>query len=243
MNGTLHKIYDKKGNFCRLNMSIQDVTEIAEQKIAITKSDDEKTILLQEIHHRVKNNLQLIRSFIHLEKKFHPGDYEQILQVTEERINALALIHERIYNEEDMNYIVIKQFLKDFDNSLLSFASYDDINYIDEVVDDLTLSVDIVTPLTLIINELTINTFKYAFDGSESDKSITKSFNIIQKDGKRFCRFKYQDNGVGLPEGYDVTNSNSLGWRIVLSLSDQLDAEYEIINEEGLGFVLTFPIK
>ncbi len=242
VKGTIHKVVDSEGNFLRLNLSVQDVTANEENVIALRKSDHEKTVLLKEIHHRVKNNLQLMSSFINLEEKFHSEEPKRINKITKDRINSLALIHERIYNEENMDYITVSSFFKDFDNNLFVFSNYG-IEFIRDIPEDLTLHIDTVTPLTLMINELTLNSFKYAFDGVDGDKIIYKSLNSIEKEGKTFVRFEYKDNGVGLPEGYDISTSRSLGWTIITSLSSQLDGEYELINEEGFGFVLEFPLN
>lgn len=145
-------------------MSAQDITTEKDYTNHLIKTDREKTVLLQEIHHRVKNNLQLIMSFINLEKRFHKGEYEKILDITERRITSLALIHERIYKDENMNYMNIAKFLADLDKQLINHSSVKDIEFIRKLDDDLTFSINIVTPLSLIINELTVNTIKHAFD-------------------------------------------------------------------------------
>lgn len=94
----------------------------------------------------------------------------------------------------------------------------------------------------MIINELTVNTFNYAFDDNSINKTIYKSLKLIEKDGEMFCCFEYNDNGIGVDDN-TALKSKGLGWQIITSLTSQMDAEYEIINENGLGVVLTFPIK
>ena len=127
-----------------------DVTSQVEYEKAIVKADAEKTVLIKEVHHRVKNNLQVITSFISLEERFRKSEPERIIEITKNRINALALIHETIYNENDMDYITIKPFLHNFDEKLASL-SHLDIDFVNDF-EDLTLSIDIVTPLALMIN-------------------------------------------------------------------------------------------
>ena len=225
--------------------AIQDVTTRVEYENAIIESDYEKTILVKEIHHRVKNNLQLITSFINLEHRFHKEDPETIIDITKKRIDSLALIHESIYNEEDMNYIDFEHFLKDFDSHLYSLSTKKDITFINDVEEHMSLSVDILTPLILMINELTTNSFKYAWnDDFEGDKEIFKSINYYEnEDGETFCKFIYRDTGKGLPDDLDMHDLTSLGWLIISSLAGQIDADYDVFNKNGFNFILDIPIK
>lgn len=243
LRGVVHKICDDEGNFLRLSMFAQDITKEKDFTNYLIKTDREKTVLLQEVHHRVKNNLQIIMSFINLEKRFHRGNYEKILDITERRIESLALIHERIYKDENMNNMNVPTFLADLDKQLHRRSEDDGITFIREVDENLTFSINIVTPLALIINELTVNTFKYAFDKNSKNKTIYKSLDLFEKDGQTFCQFKYLDNGIGFPEDFDFGTFDGLGWKIIVSLAGQLDAEYEIINDDEVGIVLTFPVN
>lgn len=242
IRATARNIYDDDGNFLRLNMSAQDITKDKTFADHLIETDREKTVLLQEVHHRVRNNLQIIMSFINLEKRFHKGEYEKIIDITERRIGSLALIHERIYKDENMNNMNVPIFLADLDKQLYSRAKISDINFIREIDDDFTFSINVITPLSLIINELTINSFNYAFDENYEDKTIYKSLELFEKDGETFCRFEFKDNGKGVDENNDL-KSKGLGWQIITSLVSQMDAEYEIVNENGLGVILTFPVK
>lgn len=243
LRSTARKIYDNNNNYLRLSMSAQDITTEKDYTNHLIKTDREKTVLLQEIHHRVKNNLQLIMSFINLEKRFHKGEYEKILDITERRITSLALIHERIYKDENMNYMNIAKFLADLDKQLINHSSINDIEFIRKLDDDLTFSINIVTPLSLIINELTVNTIKHAFDENTDNKTIYKSLNTFQKNHKIFCRFEYKDNGTGVENIEKILNSKGLGWQIINSLVNQMDGNYEITNKKGIGFILIFPIN
>ena len=234
INANIHKLYDKKGNFIRTNCYAQDIT----YEHNLLEDDEEKTILVKEVHHRVKNNLQVLSSFISLEKKFYGDDPDKIIDITRSRIESLALLHETIYNEKHMDYITIKDFFEEFDEKLRPLSAYTDIQFINDI-DDITLPIDSVTPLMLMINELSTNSFKYAFKDN-SEKIITKSIKLI--DSGKICRIHYKDNGPGIPEGFDMDSSPSLGWTIIKSLTSQLDGEFEIYNDNGFNFVLEFPV-
>lgn len=236
-------IYDDEGNFIRRSEFAQDITRQVEYEQALIEADAEKTVLVKEVHHRVKNNLQLITSFISLEERFHGENPQRIVDITRNRISSLALIHERIYNEDNMNLISLKEFIAGFDDKLNALSNIDDIKFVTNIDENLNLSVDYMTPMVLIINELTTNSFKYAFTENQKYKEIFKSIEIYFESGIKMCKYHYKDNGVGLPVGFNLDSSPSLGWQIIKSLSYQLDGEFETFNDNGFNFVLKFQIK
>lgn len=239
----VHTIYDEKGNFVQRNEYAMDVTDTVNYEKNLIKSDNEKVVLIKESHHRFKNDLQLITNFINLEQRFHKDDPQKIMELTKQRINSLALIHERIYNEYDMKSINVNVFLNDFDKSLFNLAM-NDVEFINEIDSDFTLTSKFMTPITLIINELTTNSFKYAWDDEfEGEMLVTKLFKQYTKGDKEYCEFIYKDNGKGLDEGFNIESSNTLGWKLIMALSTQIDAEYELFNDEGLVFKLNFEIN
>ena len=169
---------------------------------------------------------------------------ERILEITKKRLKSLALIHETIYGEEDLSSIMLHFFFNDFDNKLFMFSTSDDIKFDNDIDNGLKLSVNKLTPLTLMVNELTTNSFKYAFpDDFSGVKKIFKSIHVYDNNGLRFCEFKYSDSGVGLPDDFDLDNVTSLGWIIIKSLIGQLDGEFELFNDNGFNLVMKFPIN
>lgn len=244
LRGSVRKICDENGNFVRRSEFAQDITKQFKYQRDLIQANKDKTILVQEVHHRIKNNLQLITSFINLEQKFHNDDPERILDITKKRLKSLALIHETIYREDDLSSIMLNFFFKDFDNKLFMFSTSDDIKSDNDIENDLRLSVDKLTPLTLMVNELTTNSFKYAFpDEFSGDKRISKSIHTYVEDGLKFCKFKYSDSGVGLPNDFELDNVTSLGWIIIKSLIGQLDGEFELFNDNGFNLIMKFPIN
>lgn len=244
MRGSIRKIYDENGDFIRRSEFAQDITKQVNFQRDLIQANKDKTILIQEVHHRIKNNLQRITSLINLEQKFHNDDPERILEITKKRLKSLALIHETIYREEDLSSIMLHFFFNDFDNKLFMFSTSDDIKFDNDIDNGLKLSVNKLTPLTLMVNELTTNSFKYAFpDDFSGVKKIFKSIHVYDNNGLRFCEFKYSDSGVGLPDDFDLDNVTSLGWIIIKSLIGQLDGEFELFNDNGFNLVMKFPIN
>ncbi|MCQ2964480.1 MAG: hypothetical protein MJ203_02820 [archaeon] len=119
---TLKPLY-KDGKVVKRLHIVHDITEDYLNRQEIIKADAEKTVLVKEVHHRIKNNLQTITSLISLEERFETSS-DEIIDVTKSRINSLALIHESIYNEANMNYISIQQFFNSFDDKLKSLATH-----------------------------------------------------------------------------------------------------------------------
>lgn len=133
-------------------------------------------MLLKEVHHRVKNNLQIIASYMNLEEKFYGDDYKRIVDDTRMRIESLALIHETIYNETEMDVMNIKGFSNAFDNHLKNI-SHHEIEFISDI-DDINLPINLVNPLVLLTNELTTNSIKYDFTENDEEKIIHKTIKI-----------------------------------------------------------------
>lgn len=131
-----------------------------------------------------------------------------------------------------MKNIHVKSFINDFIRSLYSLSDDIDITFVNDIRDDLLLSVDSVTPLVLILNELIINIFKYAFDENHTGpKEIHTSFRVEKIEDKFYCKCYYKDTGKGIPEGFDISKSNSLGMLVIKELSGQLDGEWEFYND------------
>lgn len=235
-NNELYIITKKKETTSnkKTDISIQKIINKPDKFRQLEISNNDKNKLLKEVHHRVKNNLQILNSFLSLEERFHKNDSD-IINNTKNRLKSLALMHEKAYDGET---IKMKDYLNEFDLKLFNNLNLDN-KFIIDVDSKAQLPLDLVTPLTLIINELTVNSIKYAFTNNQTDKIIYKYLKIIDKQ----CKFIYRDNGIGLPKNFDIDNISSLGWIIINSLIKQLDGELIVKNEKGMYFELTFPIK
>jgi PAS domain S-box-containing protein len=211
----------------------------AEQEI--TRSLEEKDLLLREIHHRVKNNLQIIASLLNLQSRYitDPNVLESIKD-SQSRVRAMALVHERIYRSHNISEINIKEYLTYLTKQILQFYNIPQHQIgITVTMDDIITDIDTVIPVGLILNELVSNSLKHAFpDGRKGTISIEG----IPQDAKTL-RFVYHDNGVGMPAGFDWKNTESLGLRLVNSLVDQLDGTIESSGGEGTTFIITIRQK
>lgn len=207
---------------------------LSEKNTIISKALDEKNILLKEIHHRVKNNLQTISSLLNLQSK-HVDDKEAIsaLQEGKNRVKSMALIHENLYQEDNLTGIELKNYFEKLSQSL--FNSYNiSKNNIDlkMYIEELYLDIDTIIPLGLIVNELITNALKYAFPNGRSGTIWVKMYD---KDNALILEVK--DNGVGLQDNAESLES-SFGYKLIRAFKNKLEAELHVESEEGLKVML-----
>lgn len=193
----------------------------------ITQALQERETLLKEIHHRVKNNLQIISSLLNLQA----GSLEDEAAVNavkegQYRVKSMALIHQKLYSEEDIRGVDIQDY---FENLLAALFSAFGVKHIDHLVstNGIKLDIDTVIPIGLIVNELITNSLKYAFEGLEEGK-----LNILVTETDGRLELIVQDSGTGMDEEA-LKQSNSFGWKMIRSLSRKLKAEINIVNEQG----------
>ena len=217
---------------------IRDVTERQRNEKKLQNSLNEKEMLLKEIHHRVKNNLMIISSLLNLQSRYiKDEESKNIFKESQNRARSMALIHERLYQSTDLKRIDFGDYIR-----TLSYDLYDtyvmDKTLISLNVDvgDIMLDIDISIPLGLIINELVTNCLKHAFLLDESGKINIKFQTLDNK-----YQLEVKDDGIGFPQDIDYKNTDSLGLRLVTSLTEQIDGEIELNNISGTSFKITFP--
>ena len=233
---------EKEAEIYRLR-NVELETEITERKRAekqIKASLAEKEVLLKEVHHRVKNNLQVISSLLNLQAGY--VEDERILNMlanSQSRIESMALIHEKLYQSEDLARINLGDYVYNLAKSL--FASYKvSPNAVDlqTNIGNVLVGIDKAIPLALIINELISNSLEHAFPRGRKGKIRID----LCEDGEKLI-LTVADNGVGLPKNFDFQATKSLGLRLVNMLVGQLKGSIELTRRRGTRFKITFPIK
>ncbi len=219
---------------------IRDITERKRNEEQIKASLAEKEVLLKEIHHRVKNNLQVISSLLRLQSRYiQDENVMEMLKESQNRVRSMALVHEHLYQSKDLSRIDFSEYIRNLASHI--FQAYEvkarGVKLNVKVV-PVFLNIDTVVPCGLIINELVSNSLKYAFS-EECVGDISIDFNYEQNNENKFI-LQVGDNGIGFPEDLDYKNSGSLGLRLVCSLVRQLKGEIEIFNEVGTVFKITF---
>lgn len=211
--------------------------KIQQQNEVISRNLKEREALLKEIHHRVKNNLQIIANLLYLQSgKFDDEKIKNVLEEGQGRVRSMALIHQKLYENEDLKSIPFGEYVLELVNEIkASFG--DQMSHVQVKVNatEAYFDVDSAVPLGLIINELTTNAFKYAFQGREEGQ-----FSIyLTKSGSAYV-LHVSDDGNGIPEEIDIRKTRSLGLRLVRILSEQLEGEYSFEKENGMNFKLKF---
>jgi two-component sensor histidine kinase len=210
---------------------------LQESDAELRNSLQEKEVLLKEIHHRVKNNLQIISSLLNLQSRVVSNDQVLgVLRESQDRIRSMALIHERLYSSSDFARIGLREYLRDLVDYLRN--SYSTYRVTVEIeADPMPVNLDTAIPLGLIVSELVTNAFKHAFPDQASGV-VTVSVRSSQN-GQ--CTVEVKDNGKGLPHDFVSGNSSTLGVHLVQILAQQLGGELVTKNDNGACFTITFP--
>ena len=256
-NGTILEqvcIPHKLGNSIRGRVfSFRDITEIKQTELALLKLNEEleirvisrtielqeslteKEVLLKEIHHRVKNNLQIISSLLKLQSNYiNDQKLLYCFKDSYNRVHSLALIHEKLYSTESFASIDTADYLPSLIANLLSAYGRNRITLKDTII-SIQLDIDTAIPCGLIITELVSNALKYAFPEERQGNIMVQ----LDDEGDKIC-LSVSDNGIGLPANFSIEQSESLGLQLVTNLTQQLDGTLTLDTSNGTAFIITF---
>ncbi len=221
--------YNDLGEKNLLAVFAQDITKT---RIELNQKD----MLVKEVHHRVKNNLQIILSLLNLDLKFNNDNLMVVIEDTKARLSYMTSLHEKIYKSSEFQKVDLKNYFPDIVENLLhmyesNIKFHSDLE--SEVVD-----LDTAIPLGLILTEIINNATKYAFPEKEGNFYI-KYNNIDNESGV----VDFWDDGVGFPKDFDYENTDSLGLTVIKSLTSQINGEFIIVPDNGAHYQVSFPIK
>ncbi|CAN5540911.1 hypothetical protein BH10CHL1_BH10CHL1_18600 [soil metagenome] len=225
----------------------EDITERKRAEDQIRQSLEEKVVLLQEIHHRVKNNLQVISSLLYLQAgKIQDPQMLSILRDSQNRVKSMALIHEKLYQTKDMAKVDLGEYIQNLASYLFrSYTAHAGAIQLHVQADNVFLSIDTAVPCGLIINELISNALKHAFpDNAAGEIQIELHMDSTlnaQGAPEQLFTLVVRDNGVGFPDTVDFQNTASLGLQLVNTLVNQLDGVISLQYNNGTEFKIQFP--
>lgn len=216
----------------------EDITEEKRAELQIQAALQEKEILLREIHHRVKNNLQIISSLLRLQAdQIKSHKYARVFKDAGSRIQAMSLIHEGLYQSNNLAAVDLRQYLHNLISNLFhSYGVNPEIIRASIRAEGIRLNLDEAVLCGLIINELVTNSLKYAFPKGRSGQ-----IDVHFKQTRTYTQLRVSDNGIGLPSNFDFKETQSLGLQLVATLTDQLQGKIELRNKSGTTFIITFP--
>ena len=238
ISSTLTPIYDEEGILKKLVVVDSDITAGKTMQKLIEISLKEKDVLLKEIHHRVKNNLQIIISLLNLQTGYIKDEVTlKAVKDGQSRVRSMALVHEKFYQSDELSEIDFAEYIEKLCHFIYqSYGDKTDRIHLQISGDKIGLDMDTAMPCGLLVNEIVSNSYKYAFPNQEKG-TIQIDF---KKNDNKIILF-IQDNGVGFPEEYDLEKSESLGMQLIQALTSQLDGDLVVSRENGTSFKISFP--
>jgi PAS domain S-box-containing protein len=216
----------------------RELTERKRAEEQVTASLREKEVLLKEVHHRVKNNMQVISSLLSLQAR-HIQDQQilETLQESRQRIRSMALVHEQLYQSEDLARVAFAKYIQSLANHLFySYRLDPDLITLNVDAEDILLSIDTAVPTGLLLNELISNALKHAFtDGRAGEVSVE-----LHSDPRGQLTLIVSDDGVGFPEDLDFRSTRSLGMQLINTLVAQLEGTVVLERDGGTTFKVAF---
>jgi len=238
LNNKRSLIYAPHGKPVAIVGNVRDISERKKHENEIDRSLKEKQILLQEIHHRVKNNLAIISSLLELQKDGVDEFVQEIFKETQSRIQSIALVHEKLYQSDTLAQINLSEYMSELTDVIAkAYDSQTRKVILKKDLDELQMSITDAVPLGLMFNELVNNAYKHAFKGKE-----TGVLTIRLKRNEESCLLSVADNGNGLPEDFKIEEQQSLGMTLITALTSQLDAKVNISSNGGATFEINFKL-
>lgn len=232
--------FDKNGGFTGYSGIARDITERKHLQDEVTASLKEKEILLKEIHHRVKNNMQVISSLLSLQAKLvRDPNGRELLRESQNRVMSIALVHEKLYQSKSLARINFSDYIRKVaENLFQSYGVQKAQVGLNITANEIFLPINKAIPLGLILNELFSNALKYAFP---DNRRGTISVDFISTGGRYVLSFR--DDGAGLPVGIDLDHTETLGLQLITSLAQQIQGTVALDRGAGTGFRIEFGVE
>ncbi|MBN1223977.1 MAG: PAS domain S-box protein [Candidatus Aminicenantes bacterium] len=229
----------RKKKITGLQGTLTNITELKEKGEQLKALLKEKELLIKEVYHRVKNNMQLIDSILSLQSGYVKDKSTlEVFRDTRSRIKTMTSLHKKLYQSDDLASVNCRKYIQDLTHEL--YRSYElsgkNIALRTDIGDD-SLSVSKAIPCALIVNELVSNSFKHAFpEGQQGEVGV-----VMHKDDGCVFHLTVKDTGIGLPDDLDILKTDTLGMQLVTSLVEQLNGSLEVDGKSGTSYRVTFP--
>jgi two-component sensor histidine kinase len=221
-----------------LRVRVASLLKMKDAQDRIKASLREKDLLLREIHHRVKNNLAIVSSLLRLQSRYAADEFhKKMFMDAENRIRSMAVAHEKLYQTDNLGTLKMGEYVGSLvDHLAVSSKTLGTRIALHKIVDDLSLNMETVIPLGIILTEVVLNSLQHGFpEGREGEIAIS-----LLAAGDQGFELIVKDNGVGIPEDFDIANPKSFGLRLVNVFSRQMNGTVQINNSDGTEFRIQF---
>ena len=235
------KVEERTHALADTNVALEEeITRRREMEDQIRAALNEKTLLLREVHHRVKNNLQIIISLSNLQlRQIEDPKMRQVMAETQNRVRAMALVHEKLYKSETLSDIDLAEYVRFLTSQLFAYYETDSRKVtLKTEIGKITLPINTAIPLGLIINELVSNALKHAFPDGRAG-----SLFILARREDKTINLVVEDTGICIPADLEWRNTQSLGLKLVISLVNQLDGTIDLDRTRGTAFTMVLKVK
>ncbi len=219
-----------------------DITRMKQSEQDLIDTLKEKETLLKEVHHRVKNNMQVISSLLNLQQEtIDAPELAEIFKEASRRIRAMALIHENLYQSESFCNLSVEDYLERLTSQLLQSMDNPRTAIVYDIrVDDIKVTIDAAVPFGLMVTEILTNAIKYAFPGRSSGCISIRLSSCVEG----YCRLRIEDNGLGLPPGFVLDEATTLGMRLISDIAEkQLEGHCHVDGSKGVRWDITWPCE
>ena len=232
----INPIFNIDGQVSEISIVAHDISEKKTTSMKVVSSLKEKETLLKEIHHRVKNNLQVISSILNLQSSYVEDEKTlSILQESRNRIRTMAIIHENLYKTEDFSSINFSEYIENLTSNLISSYRINEEVILIKNLDNVQIVLDQAIPCGLILNEIITNSLKYAWQQNEKGTIF-----ISLKEKKEIVFIEISDDGIGLPFDFNNHATDTLGLQLVTTLIDQLEGDINVDIQNGTKYLIKF---
>jgi PAS domain S-box-containing protein len=240
----INPIFDEEsGELKEMITVIRDISERIAHEEALLESSRQKDLLMREIHHRAKNNFAILISLLSIQKfQVQNRELFDILTDLQTRIRTMVLIHEQLYRNNSVDMVSFGPYIMNLSKIIASAFKKEGIILHSEIA-ECSLNIETALPLGLIVNELLTNSFKYAFNGKDKGNihiKLTPFLNAAEDETQKW-ELIIEDDGVGLPESFNIKKASSMGSQIIQTLVDQIHARIHVSGNEGASFRIIFP--